>query len=143
MTIARILSSKGREVTTTQPDRTLGEVARLMADKGIGAVIVTSATGDLLGILSERDIVRAVARQGGEALNEAVSRYMTAKVTTTTQESSVTAVMELMTSGRFRHVPVMRAGKIDGVISIGDVVKYRLAEIESESEALRQYIATA
>ncbi len=143
MTIARILSSKGREVTTIQPDRTLGEVAKILAEKGIGAVIVTSASGELLGILSERDIVRAVARQGGEALPETVARHMTAKVVTTTQESSIVAVMEMMTAGRFRHIPVMRAGKLDGVISIGDVVKYRLAEIETESEALRQYIATA
>lgn len=143
MTIARILSGKGRDVITTQPHRTIGEIAKMLADKGIGAIIVTGAQGELLGILSERDIVRALARYGAEALAHPVSRHMTAKVTTTTQESSVVAVMEQMTAGRFRHVPVLRAGHVEGVISIGDVVKYRLAEIEGESEALRQYIASA
>ena len=143
MTIARILSSKSRDIITTQPHRTMGEAAKLLADKGIGAIIITGASGELLGILSERDIVRALARQGAEAMDEALSRYMTAKVQTTTPEASVMAVMELMTAGRFRHVPVMHAGKLEGLISIGDVVKYRLAEMEGEHEALKQYIATA
>ena len=143
MTISRILANKGRDITTTQPHRTMGEVAKILVEKSIGAVIVTGVNGELLGILSERDIVRAIAKHGGESMHHAVSRYMTAKVITTTPETSVTAVMELMTSGRFRHVPVMRAGKLEGVISIGDVVKHRLAEIEHESEAMRAYIATA
>ena len=143
MTIARILATKGRDVTASQPHRTLGEAARVLADKAIGAIIVTDSDGALQGILSERDIVRALARHGAEAMDHPVSRYMTTKVVTTTQESSVVAVMEQMTTGRFRHIPVMRAGKLDGLISIGDVVKYRLAEIEGESEALKQYIASA
>ena len=143
MTISRILANKGREIITAQPHSTMGEVAKILGEKGIGSVIVTGANGELLGILSERDIVRAIATHGGESMFHQVSRYMTTKVSTTTLESSVTAVMEQMTSGRFRHVPVMRAGKLEGVISIGDVVKFRLAEIEHESEAMRAYITTA
>ena len=143
MNVEHLLASKGHDIITTQPHRTLAEVVKILAEKGIGAIIVTGANGDLLGILSERDIVRAVARHGAEALEQPVSKHMTAKVVTTTREASVTGVMEMMTSGRFRHVPVMRAGKLEGVISIGDVVKNRLAEIEGEHEALKQYIASA
>lgn len=143
MTIDRILGVKGRDVTSTQPHRTLQEVATILSEKRIGAIIVTDASGELLGILSERDIVRAVAQQGAAALDDPVSRHMTAKVVTLTRETSVTTAMEQMTEGRFRHMPVLRAGRIEGVISIGDVVKYRLAEIEGEHQALRDYIATA
>ena len=143
MTIERILALKGHEVTTTQPHRTIREVAKILADRGIGAIIVSGADGGLLGILSERDVVRAIARHGADAMDAPVSRFMTSKVQTTTRETSILAVMEQMTAGRFRHVPVLRAGKLDGLISIGDVVKYRIAEIENEHEALRQYIATA
>jgi CBS domain-containing protein len=143
MTVARILALKGRDVVTTQPHRTLAEVARLMADKGIGAVIVTSADGDVLGILSERDVVRAAARGGGAALEEAASKHMTTQVVTATESTAIVAVMEHMTAGRFRHVPIVEGGKLRGLVSIGDVVKHRLAEIESEHQALREYIATA
>jgi CBS domain-containing protein len=143
MTVGRILSMKGHDVVTAQPHRTLAEAAKILADRGIGAVIVTGADGEVLGILSERDIVRAAARGGATALNDPVSRHMTAKVVTATEDMSVTSVMEDMTEGRFRHVPVVKRGRLDGLISIGDLVKYRLAEVEGEHRALREYIATA
>ena len=143
MTVASILAAKGGETVTTQPHRTLHEASEILAAKRIGAIVVTDANGALLGILSERDIVRAVAKGGGKALEDSVSRHMTAKVQTTTLGSSVLATMELMTSGRFRHVPVLHNGRLEGVVSIGDLVKYRIAEIEGEHQALRDYIATA
>jgi CBS domain-containing protein len=143
MTVGRILSMKGHDVVTAQPHRTLAETAKILADRGIGAVIITGADGEVLGILSERDIVRAAARGSAAALNDPVSRHMTAKVVTATEDMSVTSVMEEMTEGRFRHVPVLKGGRLDGLISIGDLVKYRLAEVEGEHRALREYIATA
>ena len=143
MTVERILAVKGHDVVTTQPHRTLQEVSHLLAEKGIGAVIVVDAESTILGILSERDVVRAIAQRGAGALDEAVSRFMTAKVATTTRASSIQGVMEQMTKGRFRHLPVVHHGHLEGVVSIGDLVKYRIAEIESEHEALRDYIAHA
>jgi signal-transduction protein with cAMP-binding, CBS, and nucleotidyltransferase domain len=143
MTVARILAAKGGDVVTIQPHRTIAEVARVLADRGIGAVIVAGADGDALGIISERDVVRAVARHGAGALNEAVTRYMTVKVATTTRQATVREVMEQMTEGRFRHVPVIENGRLAGVVSIGDVVKSHIEEIETEHRALREYIATA
>ena len=143
MTVARILAVKGRDVITTQPHRTLHEVSRLLAEKSIGAVVVTGADNEVLGILSERDIVLAIANAGASALDDAVSRHMTAHVVTAGQGAGITSVMELMTQGRFRHVPIVEAGRLAGLISIGDVVKHRIAEIETEHRALREYIATA
>lgn len=143
MTVARILAEKGREVHTTQPHRTLKEVIELLAVKGVGAVVVADAAMAVLGILSERDVVRVIAREGAAALNEPVSRYMTPKVTTVTRDATVDRVMELMTEGRFRHLPVVEDGRLIGIISIGDVVKRHVGMIDSERQALRQYIATA
>jgi CBS domain-containing protein len=143
MTVALIIAAKGNDVTTTQPHRTLQEIATLLAEKGIGAVIVTSGDGDVLGILSERDIVRAVGRHGAGALQDAVSKYMTAKVVTARMDDAIDHVMQQMTAGRFRHLPVVHNGRLNGVVSIGDVVKHRLELIESEHRALREYIATA
>jgi CBS domain-containing protein len=143
MTVALILAGKGRDVTTTQPHRTLLELATVLAEKGIGAVIVTGGDGEVLGILSERDIVRAVGRHGVEVLKDSVSKHMTSKVVTTTLDEPIDHVMEQMTAGRFRHLPVIQNSRLVGVVSIGDVVKHRLAQIESEHRALRDYIATA
>jgi CBS domain-containing protein len=143
MTVARILAVKGRDVVTTQPHRTLQEVASIMAERRIGAVIVTGTDREVVGIVSERDIVRAVAQGGAAALNDSISRHMTAKVVTTDEGASVDSLMAMMTSGRFRHVPVVRDNRLDGVVSIGDVVKHRLEDIETEHRALREYIATA
>lgn len=143
MTVARILAVKGRVVTTLQPHRTLEETIALLAEKRIGAIVVTGSEGSVLGIVSERDIVKALAKAGAAALSDAVSMHMTSKVITATEGTSVVGVMEEMTSGRFRHVPIVKDGRLAGLVSIGDVVKYRLEEIESERLALRQYIASA
>jgi CBS domain-containing protein len=145
MTVARILAAKGRTVVTTQPDRTVSEVASLLNDKGIGAVVVTGANGtngEVLGIISERDIVKAIAQHGVAALGHAVSRHMTAKVVTTREKVTVDSLMEIMTAGRFRHVPVVESGSLVGLISIGDAVKYYVAEIETEQRAMKDYIAS-
>ncbi len=142
-TVAHILAAKSRDIVTTQPHRTMAEVARLLADKGIGAVLVTGADGDLLGIASERDIVRAISRVGPSVLDDAISRHMTTRVVSTRPDSTVTSVMEEMTAGRFRHMPVMENGRLTGLVSIGDVVKHRIEQIEHEHSALREYIATA
>jgi CBS domain-containing protein len=143
MSVARILATKGREVVTTQPHRTLREAAEVLAARGIGAVVVSDVQGSVHGILSERDIVRAIGRGGPSALDDAVSVHMTSRVVTTTEAESVYETMERMNNGRFRHLPVLKDGKLDGIVSIGDVVRFRLAEMETEHSALREYIATA
>jgi CBS domain-containing protein len=143
MNVEHILSDKGRHVVTVAPEATLMEVARTLSEKRIGAVVVSDSGAAVLGILSERDIVRAVATNGARALDEPVSRYMTAKVVTCTTGSAINDLMETMTTGKFRHVPILDNGRLIGIVSIGDIVKYRVAEIESESRALRDYIATA
>ena len=143
MTVEHILRSKGRNVVTIEPSRTLSEAARLLSEQRIGAVLVSDSFRPVLGILSERDIVRAVAARGAAALNEPVSESMTEKVETCTGESAINEVMEMMTVGKFRHVPVVEGGRLVGVVSIGDIVKHRLAEVEAETQAMRDYIATA
>ena len=143
MTVARILAVKGRDVFTTQPHRTLQETARLLADKGIGVLVVTGADSAVLGIISERDIVRALAEGGAAALEDSVSRHMTSEVFTATSGACINDNMERMTHSRFRHVPVVEDERLVGLISIGDVVKHRIAEIETEHRAMRDYIATA
>lgn len=143
MTVARILADKGRDVFTTQPHRTLREVIELLASKGVGAVVVSDAALSVLGILSERDVVRVIARHGAAALDDQVSRHMTPKVVTVTREDSIEHVMHTMTQGRFRHLPVVDHGRLVGIISIGDVVKRHVDAIDGERQALREYIATA
>ncbi len=143
MTVAHILGDKGREIISTQPHRTLDEAAKLLAEKRIGAVLVLDADGALLGILSERDIIRAIGQGGSAALAKPVSGYMTAKVVTCTSETRVNEVMQIMTAGRFRHVPVLDGARVSGIVSIGDVVKRRVAEMEAESSAMRDYISMA
>lgn len=143
MTVARILAEKGRDVHTTQPHRTLKEVAAQLASWGVGAVVVSDATHAVLGIVSERDLVRAIGNGPASVLEEPVSRFMTAKVTTVDQSASVDQVMQLMTEGRFRHLPVVEDGRLIGIVSIGDVVKRHVNALDSERQALRDYIATA
>ena len=128
---------------TTQPHRTLKEVIDLLASKGVGAVVVSDASMSVLGILSERDVVRVIAQYGAAALDDPVSRHMTAKVITVTRGDTIDHVMQTMTEGRFRHVPVVEDGRLIGIISIGDVVKRHVNMIDSERQALREYIATA
>jgi CBS domain-containing protein len=143
MTVARILAEKGRDVFTTQPHRTLKEVIDLLAEKGVGAVVVADASMSVLGILSERDVVRVIARYGAAALEDPVSRHMTPKVTTITRDSTIDHIMETMTEGRFRHLPVVEDGRLIGIVSIGDVVKRHVSALDSERQALREYITAA
>jgi len=143
MTVSRILATKGRDVLTIGPDRSLAEAAGVLAERHVGALVVTDSAGSVVGIVSERDIVRAVAARGAAALEEKVAGSMTAKVTTAPEHATVLSVMGQMTAGRFRHVPVVEGGRLVGLVSIGDVVKHRLAEMEDEQQALREYIATA
>lgn len=143
MTVARILAEKGRDVVTTEPHRTLAEVAEVLARKNIGAVVVADKAHHVLGILSERDIVRVIGRSGPSIMNDAVSKHMTTNVVTIGEDEPVPATMEMMTNRRFRHLPVIHDGKLAGIVSIGDLVKYRLAEMEHEHNAMREYIATA
>jgi CBS domain-containing protein len=143
MTVKSILEEKGHEVVTIGPDATLGEATRLLGEKRIGAVVVTKGDRRIVGILSERDIVRAIGENGAEALAQPVDKVMTAKVSTCRETHTVNDVMEIMTRGRFRHLPVERDGHLDGIISIGDVVKRRIEDVEREAEQIRTYIATA
>ena len=143
MTVRAILSRKGRDVSTIAPTATLSEAVRLLAERRIGAAIVTGADSRVAGILSERDIVRVLSERGPDVLQETVAAVMTRKVMTCTESDTIAAIMERMTAGKFRHLPVVEQGKLVGVISIGDVVKSRVEEIEGETEALREYIATA
>ena len=141
MQVRHILRDKGREVFTIPSDATLSEAARLLASKRIGAVIVRERDGSLAGILSERDIVRALAQASVNALPQAVAQHMTRAVATCCESDSVDELMEMMTRGRFRHVPVVEDDQLTGIISIGDVVKTRIAETVQEAQSLREYIA--
>ena len=143
MTVSMILAGKGREVVTIEPNATLGDAVGLLAEKRIGAIVILGADRRVVGILSERDIVRALADRGAAVLHEPVSQSMTRKVSTCNESETVVQIMERITAGKFRHVPVVDQGQLVGIISIGDVVKHRLHEMESESAAMRDYILTA
>jgi len=142
MTVRAILDTKGRQVQTVEPETKLSEATRILGEKKIGAVLVMS-TGLIEGILSERDIVRVLGERGAKALDEPVRAVMTRKVVSCRQNDTVAAIMEMMTMGKFRHLPVIENDRVVGLISIGDVVKWRVQEYESEQEALREYIKTA
>jgi CBS domain-containing protein len=143
MTVRAILDLKGRDVTTIAPDKTLGDAASLLSQHKIGALVVTGADRRVTGILSERDIVKAVSAAGAAALEEKIAARMTREVVTCGPQDTLAELMGRMTAGRFRHLPVVENGRLVGIISIGDVVKHRLAEMERESSALRDYIRTA
>jgi len=140
MIVSHILDQKGRDVATTRPHLTMMDVVRHLGDRRIGALVVTGADGAILGIVSERDVVKAMAKGGAAALEDTGSRHMTAKVVTCAPEDHADTVMEAMTAGKFRHMPVEAGGKLAGIISIGDVVKARIEQMASESQALRDYI---
>ncbi len=142
MNVATILKAKGSEVETVGPDYTLGEVARLLSAKRIGAVLVMEGM-HLLGILSERDIVKSIGVSGAEALDRRVREIMTSRIVTCGLNDSVDELMDMMTEGRFRHLPVVDNDRLVGIISIGDVVKHRIAETVMETEALKLYIANS
>jgi len=141
MNVASILKTKGSDVLSVSADTSVAEVARSLTDRKIGAVVVNGAGGSLAGILSERDIVRGVAQHGAGVLSEPVSTLMTADVLTCSIDDTVDQIMDLMTDRRIRHLPVVENGSLRGIVSIGDVVKARIAETEAEANALKEYIA--
>lgn len=142
MNVATILKAKGRSVTTVRPDQTLHDVVTKLAARKIGAVVVVGENGAVEGIISERDLIRAIAEGGALALELPVSRFMTREVITCHESNHVDEMMEMMTSGRFRHLPVVEDGALVGIVSIGDVVKNHVAEVEMEVSAMRSYLAT-
>ena len=142
MTIAAILGGKGQDVISIAGDRTVAEAVALLSARRIGAVPVLE--GDAVaGIFSERDVIYALEREGAAALDRRVSEVMTAPAITVTLEESVLGALALMTRRRIRHLPVVEAGRCIGVVSIGDLVKFRIERIESEANALRDYIQQA
>ena len=143
MTVKAILSAKGSDVVTIEPTASIGAAVKRLAERRIGALVVQGADHRVVGIVSERDIVFALAERGAGILDEPVSQIMTRKVVSCTQSDTVSAVMEWMTAGKFRHLPVVEQNRLAGIVSIGDVVKHRLGQIEGESAALREYILTA
>ena len=142
MTVRAVLGSKGHQVISVSPDAKLSAAVKILAERRIGAVMVMSGQ-KIEGILSERDVVRVLCERGAAVLEEPVRSVMTSKVITCHESDTVGAIMEIMTSGKFRHLPVVENDRIVGLISIGDVVKWRVAEYEREQEALQDYIKTA
>ena len=140
MIVAQMLKGKGDHVVTIRPDETVAAAAKLLAQHRIGAIVVSPGDRTIGGILSERDIVRHLAQSGAAALGMPVRELMTTKVITCRANDSINELMAMMSQGRFRHIPVVEHGKLVGIISIGDVVKARVAEIEGEAQALREYI---
>jgi CBS domain-containing protein len=142
MTVRSILDSKGHQIQSVEPDTKLSAAIKILGDRKIGAVLVMSQ-GRIEGILSERDIVRVLGERGAKVVDEPVSAVMTRKVVSCRESDTVSSLMEMMTLGKFRHLPVIEDGRVVGLISIGDVVKRRVQEYELEQEALRDYIKTA
>jgi CBS domain-containing protein len=143
MNVKAILSIKGDSVVTIEPNVTLEAAVAVLAKHRIGALVVLGADQRVIGILSERDIVRSLAEFGSAALTMPLAQVMTRKVVTCGESETVSGIMERMTNGKFRHVPVIEQDQLVGIVSIGDVVKHRLSEIEIESAALRDYIRSA
>ncbi len=143
MTAKTILAHKGSDVVTISPSATLAQAINVLAERRIGALVVLGADQRVIGIVSERDVVRAISERGGAALDQPLGQVMTRDVVTCTTNDTVSEIMERMTSGKFRHVPVVEQDRLMGIVSIGDVVKHRLTQMQHESEALRDYIRTA
>jgi CBS domain-containing protein len=143
MHVAGILNDKGSAVVTMGPRAAISEAIDVMAKKGIGAVVIVGVERRVVGIFSERDVVRVLAQKGPAALSEDLAHHMTSPVFTCTAQTSIDEIMHLMTTRKFRHVPVVENEALTGLVSIGDVVKFRLAEIETEHKAMRDYIASA
>lgn len=142
MNVASILKAKGKSVATARSDETLEAVAQKLSARKIGAIVIVGDGGSVAGIVSERDIVRTIAENGATALQQPVSNVMTKNVMTCAESSTIDQMMAVMTQGRFRHVPVIEDGALVGIISIGDVVKHHIAEVEMEVTAMRDYLAT-
>lgn len=143
MTVSRILQEKGRDIVTISPHATLSDAVARLARHHIGAIVVVDDHMAVEGIISERDVVRLLGERGTEALSAPLDSVMTRAVVTCTGDETIPTIMERMTRGRFRHVPVVEQDRLVGIISIGDVVKYRVEEMEREQAALRHYIMSA
>jgi CBS domain-containing protein len=143
MTVAAILKHKGHEVASIPPSTTVAQAVEIMRDKRIGAVLVMEAADQVLGILSERDVVSSLAEHGARSLSMPASQLMTRELQTATPRTTVEEAMAMMTEGRFRHMPVIENGKLVGLVSIGDVVKARISSQEQEVDSLRAYVAGA
>jgi CBS domain-containing protein len=143
MIVKDILAQKGGDILTIEPAATLAAAVKMLAQRRIGALVVTGADRRIVGIISERDIVRVLDQKGTAVLDAPIAETMTRKVVTCALSDTIAVIMERMTEGKFRHVPVVEQGRLVGIISIGDVVKARLGELEREHDALRDYIRTA
>lgn len=143
MTVKAILDSKGHDVLTLGPNEKLSVAIRILAENRVGALVITNENRKIVGILSERDIVRVIDREGAAALDRSVRTAMTPKVKICNENHTVNELMEIMTVGRFRHLPVEKDGMLYGIVSIGDVVKRRIQDAEREAEEIKAYIATA
>ena len=141
MNAATILKSKGSSVFTTTKDRSLLDIAKLLAQHGIGCIVIVDDDDKIAGIVSERDLIRAIGHAGPEVLEEPVSNFMTKTVITAREADTVDQLMSEMTMHRFRHMPVVERGQLLGLVSIGDLVKIHVADAEFESGVMRQYIA--
>jgi CBS domain-containing protein len=142
MNVAAILKQKGREVFTTTSETSLFDITKLLGLHGIGCIVITGPDGKVSGIVSERDVVRQIAKVGSKVLKEPVETYMTKTVVTCRESDTIDKLMAEMTAHRFRHLPVVERGRLVGLVSIGDVVRMRIAEAEMEAAAMREYIAT-
>jgi len=140
MIVKNILAGKRDSVVTIEPTANLTAAVKLLAERRIGAVVILGADHRIVGILSERDIVRVLAERGPTVMDEPVGQVMTRDVKTCSEDDTIEDLMSRMTTGKFRHMPVAKQGKLIGIVSIGDVVKNRVEEIEHESVALREYI---
>jgi len=140
MIVRHILEGKGTAVATVPSDVTMARVAALLAEHGVGALVVSDDGETIAGIVSERDLARVVAARGAEAVSVRVGEAMTAEVRTCTPDDTIDSLMETMTSRRIRHLPVVADGRLVGIVSIGDVVKHRLAELQTESQTLHDYL---
>ncbi len=141
MIVEQILNDKGHAVVTLQAEKTLKEAAQLLDENKIGAVVALGADDRIIGVLSERDIVRQVARQGAPALDMPVSGAMTRAVVTINATTPIDEALQTMTDRRIRHLPVVQNGRLTGVISIGDLVKWKIAETEAEANAMKSYLS--
>ena len=142
MNVSSILKNKGSNVITRSPEATLTEIAHVLNEREIGSVVIVDQSGKVCGIVSERDIVTAIAEKGGAVLEDPVTCCMTISVYTCSQDDTLEKLMSEMTAHRFRHLPVVEEGRLVGLVSIGDVVKERIAEAEMEAASMREYIAT-
>jgi CBS domain-containing protein len=140
MTVKQILDDKGYDVSTIAANETIAEAADFLAGNRIGAVMVSSATKQIAGILSERDIVRAISEHGKDVIDQPISKFMTENVKTCKSSNSIQEVMELMTNGGFRHLPIVEDDELIGIISIRDVIRHRMNEVEIEAEEIKAYI---